>query len=118
MLNSPDRIKSAYVVKEIGNAGKRKLKNNQVEDFLQDQTEEQIQPDTLDNILIKGDELTNQLSDKLITILANTQLVFLMIGKEDLRKYLSFVEDAARESENMLKEFQELIKQISDAKNS
>ena len=70
--------------------------------------------DKLTYLVQTGRELAHQLNNLLTTILANTQLTFLMVEDEELKTYLASVEDATRDAATVVREFQGLIRALAE----
>ena len=62
--------------------------------------------DEYSNLMQISRHLAHQLNNLLTTILANTQLVSLMVEDEELKRYLIAVENATREAGAAVREFQ------------
>jgi signal transduction histidine kinase len=69
--------------------------------------------DKLSNLIQTGRHLAHELNNLLTTILANTQLVSLIAKDEDLKSYLGAVEDATRDAELLVRDFQGAIRAIA-----
>ena len=69
--------------------------------------------EALKNLMQMSRGLAHQLNNHLTTILANTQLVFLMLENEELRPYLKAVEHATRDAADMVATFQESIRALA-----
>ena len=66
--------------------------------------------DNLKDLVRTSRDLAHSLNNLLTTILANTQLVSLMVKDEELKPYLNAVEKATGEAGETVREFQESIR--------
>ena len=69
--------------------------------------------DALKDLIGMGRKLAHQLNNQLTTILANTQLVCLMLESEELGPYLKAVEDATRDAAETVGSFQESVRALA-----
>ena len=68
--------------------------------------------ENLDSFVKKGRYLSHELNNLLTTILANTQLMMLVLEDAELKDYLETVEDATREAGVLVHDFQGSIRQL------
>ena len=68
--------------------------------------------DKFDNLMQMSRELAHQLNNGLTSILANAQLMSLILKDEELRPYLKSVEDATRDTGAVVRNFQEAIRAL------
>ncbi len=59
-------------------------------------------------------ELAHRLNNLLATILANTQLMLLILGEEELNTYLKSVEDTTRDAGTIVHDFQKSLRTLAD----
>jgi len=67
----------------------------------------------LNDLVQMSRHLAHQLNNLLTTILANTQLMFLVVNDEELRPYLEALQDAARDAGTIVREFQGSVKALA-----
>jgi signal transduction histidine kinase len=70
--------------------------------------------DEFNKLLQMGRHLAHELNNLLTTILANTQLMFLVVKDEELKPYLEALEDAARDAGTIVREFQGSVKELTE----
>lgn len=66
--------------------------------------------DELNNLIQVGRSLSHQLNNLLTTILANTQLMFLIVKDAELKSHLKAVENATRDAGTVVRKFQESVR--------
>ena len=69
--------------------------------------------DALKDLILTNRMLAHQLNNLLTTILANTQLMLLVVNDEELKPYLEALQDAARGAGAMVREFQGSVKALA-----
>ena len=69
--------------------------------------------DKFNNLVRMSRNLAHQLNNLLTTILANTQLMLLMVKDKELGPYLGALEDAARDAGMTVREFQKSVKALA-----
>ena len=62
--------------------------------------------DKFDDLVKMCSHVTHQANNLLTTVLANAQLVLLLVGNDELESYLGIVERAARDAGALMREFQ------------
>lgn len=65
--------------------------------------------DRFNNLMQMSRHLAHQLNNLLTTIMANTQLMSMMVRDEERESYLRSIEDATRNAGAIMREFQESI---------
>jgi len=72
----------------------------------------------LDELMKMSRQFAHRLNNLLTTILANTQLVLLIAQDEELKPYLTAVEDASRDAGKAIRKFQESSRSLALASSS
>lgn len=69
--------------------------------------------DKFNELVQMSRHLAHQLNNLLTTILANTQLMFLVVNDEELKPHLEALQDAARGAGTIVREFQGSVKALA-----
>jgi signal transduction histidine kinase len=69
--------------------------------------------DKFQNLVRMSRKLAHQLNNQLTSILANTQLISLILKDEELRPYLKSVEDVAHDTGATVRNFQEAVRALA-----
>ena len=68
--------------------------------------------DKLSDLMKMSRHLAHELNNHLTTIMANSQLVSLMVEEENLKSYLNAVEEATIDAGKLVREYQKSIREL------